>query len=218
MDPVTSDLLSIVVPLYNEQDNVVLLTKKIHEALAGYQYEIIYVDDFSTDETRKRIDQMQDQSVQLIHLKKNYGQSLALAAGIDVAQGRYIITMDGDLQNDPTDIPMMLEQAVNHGFDLVTGIRQKRKDSWVKTSQLGLQVFDFCFASGQHLQLLLGRVGQTVDVVLAVVDGDVGHGGLCFKSMINPRIIVTSGGSLACGYWAQKSPQRFCEALGALDR
>lgn len=133
MDPVTSDLLSIVVPLYNEQDNVVLLTKKIHEALAGYQYEIIYVDDFSTDETRKRIDQMQDQSVQLIHLKKNYGQSLALAAGIDVAQGRYIITMDGDLQNDPTDIPMMLEQAVNHGFDLVTGIRQKRQDSWVKT-------------------------------------------------------------------------------------
>ena len=108
MHPVTSELLSIVVPLYNEQDNVVLLTQKIHEALQGYQYEIIYVDDFSTDDTKKRIDEMKDSSVLLIHLKKNYGQSLALAAGMEVAQGRYIITRDGDLQNDPSDIPMML--------------------------------------------------------------------------------------------------------------
>lgn len=132
MHPVTTSLLSLVIPLYNEADNVVLLTQKIHEALEGYKYQIIYIDDFSTDATRKVITDMNDDKVHLITLKKNYGQSLALAAGIDYAKGEYIITMDGDLQNDPGDIPQMLEYAVHQDFDLVTGIRQKRKDSLVK--------------------------------------------------------------------------------------
>ena len=129
---VTHALLSVVVPLYNEEDNVVLLTQKIHESLGGYNYQIIYVDDFSTDTTRKVVKAMDDDLVTLIELKKNYGQSLALAAGIDHAQGEYIITMDGDLQNDPSDIPQMLEQAVSGEYDLITGIRQKRKDSLAK--------------------------------------------------------------------------------------
>ncbi len=132
MHPITDALLSIVVPLYNEDENVVLLTQKIHESLAGYNYQIIYIDDFSTDNTRKVIKNMDDNKVHLIELKKNYGQSLALAAGLDYAEGEYIITMDGDLQNDPSDIPEMLEYAVNDEFDLVTGIRQKRKDTLVK--------------------------------------------------------------------------------------
>ena len=128
----TNDLLSIVVPLYNEEENVVLLTKKIHESLVGYTYQIIYIDDFSTDATRKVVKAMDDEKVHLIALKKNYGQSLALAAGIDYAEGEYIITMDGDLQNDPSDIPQMLSYAVKGEYDLITGIRQKRKDSLVK--------------------------------------------------------------------------------------
>lgn len=132
MNPITDSLLSIVVPLYNEEDNVVLLTKKIHESLEGYQYQIIYVDDFSTDGTRRVVKGMKDEKVHLIILKKNYGQSLALAAGIDHAEGEYIITMDGDLQNDPSDIPQMLEHAVHDDYDVVTGIRQKRKDSLIK--------------------------------------------------------------------------------------
>jgi len=132
MNPVTDSLLSIVVPLYNEEENVVLLTKKIHESLVGYQYQIIYVDDFSKDDTRKVIKKMDDSKVHLIELKKNYGQSLALAAGLDYAEGAYIITMDGDLQNDPSDIPSMLVHAVNEEYDVVTGIRQKRKDSLIK--------------------------------------------------------------------------------------
>ncbi|NKI32892.1 glycosyltransferase family 2 protein [Croceivirga thetidis] len=132
MPPVTNALLSVVVPLYNEEDNVVLLTQKIHESLAEYNYQIVYVDDFSTDGTRKAVTQMEDEKVHLIQLKKNYGQSLALAAGIDYAQGEYIITMDGDLQNDPSDIPQMLQMAEEGEFDLITGIRQKRKDSLVK--------------------------------------------------------------------------------------
>ncbi|UOY05953.1 glycosyltransferase family 2 protein [Muricauda sp. SCSIO 64092] len=132
MQPVTNALLSIVVPLYNEQDNVELLTQKIHESLQGYHYQIIYVDDFSTDDTKMVVQKMDDHLVTLIELKKNYGQSLALAAGLDYAQGEYIITMDGDLQNDPSDIPQMLEFAVGGTYDLITGIRQKRKDSLVK--------------------------------------------------------------------------------------
>ena len=129
---ITQDLLSIVVPMYNEQDNAALLTQKIHESLEGYNYQIIYVDDFSKDDTRKVIKEMQDERVHLIELKKNYGQSLALAAGIDYAEGEYIITMDGDLQNDPSDIPEMLSYALEGEYDLITGIRQKRKDSLVK--------------------------------------------------------------------------------------
>ncbi|MDA1148480.1 MAG: glycosyltransferase family 2 protein [Bacteroidetes bacterium] len=129
----TQELLSIVVPLYNEEDNVELLTEKIHESLQGYHYEVIYVNDFSNDSTVRVIKKMNDPIVHLVELKKNYGQSLALAAGIDYARGEYIITMDGDLQNDPSDIPEMLHWAVNEHFDLVTGIRQKRKDSWLKT-------------------------------------------------------------------------------------
>ncbi len=132
MTPNTQALLSIVVPLYNEEENVALLTQKIHESLPGYIYQIVYVDDFSNDRTRSVIKEMQDPKVHLIALKKNYGQSLALAAGIDYAEGDYIITMDGDLQNDPSDIPNMLEYALGGEYDVVTGIRQKRKDSLVK--------------------------------------------------------------------------------------
>lgn len=132
MDIVTPDLLSIVVPLYNEEENVALLTEKIHESLVGYTYQIVYIDDFSTDRTTQVVKKMDDDKVHLIELKKNYGQSLALAAGIDYAKGEYIITMDGDLQNDPSDIPQMLSYAVNEEYDVVTGIRQKRKDSLVK--------------------------------------------------------------------------------------
>ena len=132
MDIVTPSLLSVVVPLYNEEENVVLLTQKIHESLPGYNYQVIHIDDFSTDGTKKVVKGMKDPKVHLIELKKNYGQSLALAAGIDYAEGEYIITMDGDLQNDPSDIPQMLSYAVNEDYDLVTGIRQKRKDSLVK--------------------------------------------------------------------------------------
>jgi len=94
MNPITSDLLSIVVPLYNEEDNVVLLTEKINESLKGYSYEIIYIDDFSTDKTRKVVKDLDDERVHLIELKKNYGQSLALAAGIDYATGEYITKLD----------------------------------------------------------------------------------------------------------------------------
>lgn len=128
-----SENLSIVVPVYNEEENVALLVGRIEQALAGLNYEIILVDDGSTDQTRQRIKELKNDAVVLIELKKNFGQSLALAAGIDYATGDYIITMDGDLQNDPDDILMMYQKAKNEDWDVVTGIRQKRKDNIIRT-------------------------------------------------------------------------------------
>jgi glycosyltransferase involved in cell wall biosynthesis len=125
--------LSIVIPVYNEEGNIGLLTDSIENGLKNYKYEIIYIDDYSTDNTRKEIKDLNNPNVVLIELKRNYGQSSALAAGIDYAKGDYIITMDGDMQNDPADIPKMLELAKKEDWDLVTGVRQKRKDNFVKT-------------------------------------------------------------------------------------
>lgn len=132
MTDLKNTLLSIIIPVYNEEENVTLLTGQIESALTGYTFEIIYIDDFSTDATVLNIKKMDNKNVHLIELKRNYGQSLALAAGIDYASGAFIITMDGDMQNDPTDIPMMLQKSIDEELDLVTGIRAKRKDSFVK--------------------------------------------------------------------------------------
>lgn len=127
------DKLSIIIPVYNEEENVGLLVDRIETALQGKSYEIILVDDGSTDKTRLEIKKLNNPNVALIELKKNYGQSLAMAAGIDYAKGEYVITMDGDLQNDPDDILMMLGKLKTEDWDVVTGIRQKRKDNIVRT-------------------------------------------------------------------------------------
>lgn len=133
MNQIANPFLSIVIPVYNEEDNVQLLSQKVAEALVDYQYELILVDDGSTDETRIKAKQIKDDNLVFIELKRNYGQSLALAAGIDQAIGDYIITLDGDLQNDPLDIPMMINKLEEGDYDVVTGIRQKRKDNFVRT-------------------------------------------------------------------------------------
>lgn len=129
----TSEKLSIVVPVYNEEENVALLVARLEGSLQSKDYEIILVDDGSTDNTRQEIKKLNNPNVALIELKKNYGQSLALASGIDYASGDYIITMDGDLQNDPDDILMMLNKSKTEDWDVVTGIRQKRQDNLVRT-------------------------------------------------------------------------------------
>lgn len=125
--------LSVVIPLFNEEENVLLLVNRIEAALVGKDFEIILVDDGSTDQTRQEIKKLRNSRIVLIELKKNYGQSLALAAGIDYASGGYIVTMDGDLQNDPDDILRMYEKVKNEDWDLVTGIREDRKDALLRT-------------------------------------------------------------------------------------
>lgn len=126
-------MLSLVIPIFNEEDSIIILNEKILKALKGYNFEIIYVDDSSTDSSREVIKSINKKKVILVELSKNYGQSLALAAGFEVAKGDYIITLDGDLQNDPNDILPMLNKAVEEDWDIVTGIRIKRKDSIIKT-------------------------------------------------------------------------------------
>jgi len=128
-----SQFYSVVVPLYNEAENAPLLIQAVHDALKNYPYELILIDDFSTDETVKVVKDLAAPNVVLIELKKNYGQSSALMAGIDYASGDYIITMDGDMQNDPSDIPMMIEKLNSGGYDLVVGQRQKRQDNLLRT-------------------------------------------------------------------------------------
>ena len=113
--------LSIVVTVYNEEENVKPLVAAITAALSDYDYEIIYVDDGSKDGTVQALKSIRPDSLKIIELKKNYGQSLALMAGIDHAAGEYIVTMDGDLQNDPTDIPMLLQVAEEGDWDMVAG-------------------------------------------------------------------------------------------------
>lgn len=120
--------LSIVVTVYNEEENIKPLVNAISAALEGYAYEIVYVDDGSKDGTVRELKSIQHESLKIIELKKNYGQSLALMAGIDYATGEYIVTMDGDLQNDPTDIPMLLQLAEEGEWDMVAGERVNRQD------------------------------------------------------------------------------------------
>lgn len=133
MQVIENPLLSIVIPVYNEEENVELLSEEVEAALSAYPYELILIDDGSQDATAGKIKALENKKIILIELKKNYGQSLALAAGIDFARGDYIITLDGDLQNDPSDIPMMLQKIEEGDYDVVTGIRVKRQDSFLKT-------------------------------------------------------------------------------------
>jgi dolichol-phosphate mannosyltransferase len=122
--------ISIVVPLYNEEDNVPILQQEIAAALAGRDYELILVDDWSTDSTRARI--AKDERVRVIEFKRNAGQSAALFAGMRAARGEYVGLLDGDLQNDPVDLLKLLEELRRSGVDLICGYRVDRQDSWAK--------------------------------------------------------------------------------------
>jgi len=123
--------ISLVICVFNEQENIRPLVEQIHGSLQGLDYEIIYVDDGSTDGTVNEIKDLGDPKITLIEFKLNSGQSSALAAGIDQASGEYIITLDGDLQNDPSDIPMMIKLAQEEDWDLVAGIRKNRRDGFI---------------------------------------------------------------------------------------
>jgi len=123
--------LSVVICLYNEEENVEPLIKSIDDAIKGIDFEVIMVNDGSTDNTEKEITVHSRPWLKLISFRKNYGQSAALAAGIDYAKGEYIATMDGDLQNDPTDIPMMLSKIESDKWDLLAGYRENRKDNFI---------------------------------------------------------------------------------------
>jgi glycosyltransferase involved in cell wall biosynthesis len=120
--------LSVVIPIMNEEDNVQPMIEAVQDALHDFDYELIFVDDGSTDETKPRLKKLVNDRIKLVELRKNYGQSTAMTAGIDFCRGKYITMLDGDLQNDPADIPMMLEKLIKEDWDVVAGNRANRKD------------------------------------------------------------------------------------------
>jgi len=123
--------LSVVITVMDEQDNIKPLLESVRNALPGIDYEIVLVDDGSTDKTKQQILEHADDRTVLVELRKNYGQSTAMTAGIDYSHGRYIALIDGDLQNDPTDIPSMLELLKREDWDVVAGNRKNRKDGFI---------------------------------------------------------------------------------------
>ncbi|MFW6257535.1 MAG: glycosyltransferase family 2 protein [Prolixibacteraceae bacterium] len=120
--------ISLVICVFNEEPNIQPLSQQIKTALQGYDFEAIFVDDGSTDNTRSEIRKINDDRFILVELMRNYGQSSALQAGIDQADAEYIVLLDGDLQNDPADIPMMLEKMEMEEWDMIAGVRAKRRD------------------------------------------------------------------------------------------
>ena len=125
---------SIVVPFFNEQENIAPLYMKLTEVMDGLgdPYELVFVDDGSKDDSFKVLSEIyeHDRRVNLVRLRRNFGQTAALKAGFDFARGEIIISMDGDLQHDPEEIPRFLEK-IEEGYDLVSGWRHHRRDHWL---------------------------------------------------------------------------------------
>jgi len=123
--------LSVVIPVMNEEGNIALLTGSIAEALTGIEHEVIFVDDGSIDRTVAEIEEYGSPVTRVLVLNRNYGQTTAMAAGIDAAEGELIVMLDGDMQNDPRDIPLMIECMEEGNWDVVAGIRAKRQDGFL---------------------------------------------------------------------------------------
>jgi dolichol-phosphate mannosyltransferase len=121
--------LSVVVPLYNEEANLPILQEELRVALSGLDYEVVFVDDGSVDRTAERIEPAWN--IRVIRFEKNSGQSAAIYAGLTAARGATVVIIDGDLQNDPADIPKLLAE-IARGADLVCGYRVRRQDTLVK--------------------------------------------------------------------------------------
>jgi glycosyltransferase involved in cell wall biosynthesis len=129
----TSVRVSIVAPVHNEKENIEPLHHGLSEALNGLSYEVVFVDDGSTDGSLEELFKLAEQDtehVRVVELRRNFGQTAAIAAGIDHSLGGVIVLIDADLQNDPADIPMMLEK-IEEGFDVVSGWRVKRQDAFL---------------------------------------------------------------------------------------
>ena len=124
---------SVIIPIYNEAENIPFLVKELEWVMHNHKdsWELIFIDDGSTDQSEQVLEKLKASKpfIRCVQLKKNYGQSSAFIAGVKAARGTWIISLDGDGQNDPRDIPKLLELS---DYDLVAGIRQKRQDSWYK--------------------------------------------------------------------------------------
>ena len=120
--------LSLVITVLNEKENIAPLIQAIQNSLSGIDYEVVFVDDGSNDGTQREIKRLADKRTLLVELRRNYGQSTAMTAGINHASGSFIALLDGDLQNDPSDIPFMLQLMKDEDWDVVAGNRRDRQD------------------------------------------------------------------------------------------
>ncbi|GAB3009412.1 glycosyltransferase family 2 protein [uncultured Cyclobacterium sp.] len=127
----TQPEISVVITIFNEEGNIAPLLDAVYESLSAIDYELILVDDGSTDRSVEKMKALANERTRVLVFNKNYGQTTALAGGIDHSNGKYIVTMDGDLQNDPSDIPMLLKMVRDEDWDVVAGRRAKRKDGFV---------------------------------------------------------------------------------------
>ncbi len=151
-------MISIVIPAYNEEENIPVLYERLKKVLDSLEddYEIIFVDDGSEDGTPEVLREIaeKDKKVKVIRFRRNYGQTAAMYAGFEHAKGDVIITMDADLQNDPEDIPKLLEK-MEEGYDIVSGWRKDRKDpflsrklpskiaNWIISKVTGVELHDY---------------------------------------------------------------------------
>jgi len=147
--------LSVIIPVYNEQENLPMLYEALLKALEplAVAWDVILVDDGSRDGSLKVLEQLaaKDQRLRVVSLRRNFGQTAAIAAGIDHSDGEVIVLMDADLQNDPADIPMLL-QKIEEGYDVVSGWRAKRKDAYVtRTLPSNLANGLISWVTGVHL-------------------------------------------------------------------
>jgi dolichol-phosphate mannosyltransferase len=129
---VTTPEISVIIPVCNEEGNVAQLQRELEMALDDVAYELLFVDDGSRDRTIEQI--QRHPGVRILEFEKNTGQSAAIYAGLAAARGKILVLIDGDLQNDPSDIPRLLAE-IDRGADLVCGYRLKRRDTWFKRVQ-----------------------------------------------------------------------------------
>ena len=132
-----SNLVSIIIPLFNEEDSLAILIKKLIKSTKSIdsKFEFIFVNDGSTDKSLNIIKKLYQKNFKIISLVRNLGQTAAIMAGIDNCKGEIIVMMDADGQNDPSDIPKLLDMIKNGGFDVVSGWRYKRNDGFLGVFQ-----------------------------------------------------------------------------------
>jgi len=148
--------VSVVIPLLNEEKNIPILHDELTETLqqTGLEYELVFVDDGSCDSSLEILERLQkeDSRICVVSLRKNFGQTAAMTAGFDMAEGEIIIAMDADLQNDPADIPMLLAK-INEGYDMVTGWRYNRQDPFLSRklpSKIANRIISFATGVNLH--------------------------------------------------------------------
>ena len=218
--------LSVVVTTYNEADSLEELYRRTVEALAGRDFELIVVDDGSSDGSFELVERLNaaDDRVRGVRLKRNFGQHPAMHAGLARARGAIVATMDGDLQNPPEDLPRLIA-AVEAGADVASGRRAARRDSWGRTlpSRLingmlrrftGVAISDFGCAFNAYrrdaVEPVLDAIGKqkfTKALVLStgasVVEVDVGHAPRTGASRYSPLRLVRTALHVLAGFWPQ---------------